>query len=327
MSHINRNIFKNIQVQIMRKLVLIFILILYSFNYAQSGSEILINGSPDNPVMNPVFSPDGNKIAYTKAGYKGIWIYDINTKSSKQITDEDAAGFAMKWSNDSKSILSRVAKYEDAKRLNAVKVFNVDVNESIQLTEYRTRMEYLPEWSDGDSKVILPTKESYETFSSGKPKLLYKNNNGKNVLLKYDKIVTQDLTNNDFQNIKPFEGAQYINLSISPDKNKVVFKVVGGNMYVMNLDGTGLTDLGQGNQPRWSFDSKKIIYIIAEDDGQEYTASDIYVINTDGTNKRNLTNTKDLIEMNPALSPNGKTLVYDEYKSGKIYFTKFEEGR
>lgn len=311
----------------MRKLILIFILILYSFNYAQLSSEILINGSPDNPVMCPVFSPDGSKIAYTKAGYKGLWIFDINTKSSKQITDEDAAGFAIKWSNDSKSILSRVAKYEGAKRLNAVKVFNVDKNESVQLTEYGARMEYLPEWSDGDAKVIVPTKESFETYSSGKPKLLYKNNNGKNVLLKYDRIVTQDLTRNDFEDIKPFEDAQYINLSISPDRNKVMFKVVGGNMYVMNLDGTELTDLGQGNQPRWAFDSKKIIYTITEDNGQEYTASDIYIINSDGTNKRKITDTKDLIEMNPALSPDGKTVVYDEYKSGKIYFTKFEEGR
>lgn len=311
----------------MRKHILIFILILYSFNYAQLRSEILINGSPDNPVMSPVFSPDGSKIAYTKAGYKGLWIFDINTKSSKQITDEDASGFAIKWSNDSKSILSRVAKYEGSKRLNAVKVFNVDENESVQLTDYRTRMEYLPEWSDGDSKVIVPTKESFETYSSGKPKLLYKNNNGKNVLLKYDRIVTQDFTSNDFEDIKPFEDAQYINLTISPDRNKVMFKVVGGNMYVMNLDGTELTDLGKGNQPRWALDSKKIIYTITEDNGQEYTASDIYIINSDGTNKRKITDTKDLIEMNPALSPDGKTIVYDEYKSGKIYFTKFEEGR
>lgn len=311
----------------MRKITLIIVLIFYYVINAQSSSQILINGSPDNPVISPVFSPDGNKIAYTKAGYKGIWVFDFSNKSSKQITEEDAAGFAIKWSNDSKSILSRVAKYENTKRLNAVKVFDVDANESIQLTEYRTRMEYLPEWSDGDSKVIIPTKESYETYSSGKPKLLYKNNNEKNVLLKYDRIITQDISSNEFQNIKPFEDAEYINLSLSPDRTKVLFKVVGGNMYVMNLDGTGLTDLGQGNQPRWSYDSKKIIYIIAEDNGDDYTASDIYLINADGTNKKNLTNTKDLIEMNPCLSPDGKTIVYDEYKSGKIYLTKFEEGR
>lgn len=311
----------------MRKITLILVLIFYYVINAQSSSQILINGSPDNPVVSPVFSPDGNKIAYTKAGYKGIWVFDISNRSSEQITEEDAAGFAMKWSNDSKSILSRVAKYENTKRLNAVKVFDVDANESIQLTEYRTRMEYLPAWSDGDSKVIIPTKESYETYSSGKPKLLYKNNNEKNVLLKYDRIITQDISTNEFQNIKPFEDAEYINLSLSPDRTKVLFKVVGGNMYVMNLDGTGLTDLGQGNQPRWSFDSDKIIYIIAEDNGDDYTASDIYLINANGTNKKNLTNTKDLIEMNPCLSPDGKTIVYDEYKSGKIYLTKFEEGR
>jgi Tol biopolymer transport system component len=310
----------------MKKYFLFVLLIFYSVGYAQLNNQVLISGSTNDPVMNPVFSPDGGKIGYTKAGYKGIWVYDLSTKSSKQISDEDAAGFAFKWSNDSKSILSRVAKYEDMKRLNAVKIFNIDSNESLQLTDYRTRMEYLPEWSDDDSKVILPTKESYETFSSGKPKLLYKNNNDKNVLLKYDKIVTQDISKNEFKNLKPFEDAEYINLSLSPDRSKVLFKVVGGNMFVMNPDGTNLTDLGNGNQPRWSFDSKKIIYVIAEDNGDDYTASDIYMINADGTNKRNLTNTKDLIEMNPCLSADGKNLVYDVYNIGSIYLKNIELG-
>jgi Tol biopolymer transport system component len=310
----------------MKKYFLFVLLIFYSVGYAQLNNQVLISGSTNDPVMNPVFSPDGGKIGYTKAGYKGIWVYDLSTKSSKQISDEDAAGFAFKWSNDSKSILSRVAKYEDMKRLNAVKIFNIDSNESLQLTDYRTRMEYLPEWSDGDSKVILPTKESYEIYSSGKPKLLYKNNNDKNVLLKYDKIVTEDISNNELNNLKPFEDAEYINLSLSPDRTKVLFKVVGGNMFVMNPDGTNLTDLGNGNQPRWSFDSKKIIYVIAEDNGDDYTASDIYMINADGTNKRNLTNTKDLIEMNPCLSPDGKNLVYDVYNIGSIYLKNIELG-
>jgi Tol biopolymer transport system component len=307
----------------------LFFLVCISFSVlttAQSRYQLLIEGTPEEAVMNPAYSPDGLKVAYTKAGYEGIWVFYIQTLETKQITDESSAGFGYKWSSDSKSILTRVAKYEEMKRMNTIKVFNIDSNESLQLTEHRTRMEYLPEWSDGDTKVILPTKESYEIYSSGKSKLLYKNNNQKNVLLKYDRIVSQDISNNEVLNINPFGDAEYIDLSLSPNRTKVLFKVVGGNMYVMNIDGTNLIDLGRGDQPSWSWGGNKIIYTIIEDDGHNFIASDIYLINADGTNKKNVTNTKDSIEMNPSLSPDNKTVVYDNYNDGSIYLMNIEEG-
>ena len=92
----------------------------------------------------------------------------------------------------------------------------------------------------------------------------------------------------------------------------------------MNIDGTNLTDLGKGNRPRWSFDGRKIIYMITKDDGHTFTASDIYSINTDGTEKKNLTNTDDLIELNPCFAPDGKSFVFDVYNDGSIYLMNIE---
>lgn len=311
----------------MKKYLIILFIFSFASSFAQYNSQLLINGSQTDPVMNPVFSPDGSKIAYTKASYKGIWIYNINTNSTEQISDEDAAGFTYKWSNDSKSILSRVAKYENLKRLNAVKIFDVESNSSNQITDYRVRMPYLPEWADGDSKVLLPTKEGVESFSSGKSAVLYKSGNDINILSKYDELVSKSNSNNVQKKIQPIKDAQYINSSLSPDRTKILFEVVGGNIYVMNNDGSGLVDLGKGNRPKWSLDGSKVVYMIAEDDGNDFTASDIYLINSDGSNKINLTNTNDLIEMNPSLSPDGKTVVYDEYNDGSIYLMNIEEGR
>lgn len=302
----------------------IFFLLFTSLLFAQSNSPIYLTGSIDDISMNAVFSPDGNKIAYTKAGYKGIWIYDLNTNSSKQITDEIAAGFAFKWSSDSKSILTRVAKYEDLKRYNAVKVFNIDLEVSSQLTDYKTMMPFLPEWTDGDSKVLLPTKDNFEIYLSGKPKLQYRNNNEKSFFLKDDKIFAENVNTNKLDFFEPIKDAQYINFSLSPDRTKIVLEVMGGNIFVMNVDGTNLTDLGKGNRPRWSSDSRKLIYMITEDDGQDYTASDIYTINTDGTQKINITNTKNRIEMNPCISPDGKKIVFDVYNDGSVYLMNIE---
>src|SRR5574338_1012227 len=131
-------------------LIIIFILI-SGLIFAQSESQMIIKGSVDDAVMNPVYSPDGSTIAYTGSGYNGIWIYNTQTKTTKQLTEEPAAGFAFKWSSDSRSILTRVAKYEDTRRFNAVKIFDVETGVSKLLTEYKSMMPYLPQWSDGDS--------------------------------------------------------------------------------------------------------------------------------------------------------------------------------
>ncbi|MFN3874183.1 MAG: hypothetical protein ACK4R9_14385, partial [Ignavibacterium sp.] len=109
---------------------------------------VKITGSAEDICMNPTISPNGELVAFTKAGYKGIWIFKFSDNSINQITDETAAGYAMQWSPDSKFILSRPAYYDGPIRYNAVKIYNVETAESIQLSDYRTKMPSLPQWSD-----------------------------------------------------------------------------------------------------------------------------------------------------------------------------------
>ena len=307
----------------MKKLFLFVFITFSMLTSAQSNYQLLIQGTPEDALMNPIYSPDGLKIAYTKSGYQGIWILNLQSKTTKQITDEAAAGFGYKWSADSKSILSRVAKYEDLKRFNAVKVFNIQTGESKQLSDYKTMMPYLPEWADGDSKVYLPLKSSDEVYVSG----IQKSSIITNDLITFEKnnkITVLDFINNSESNLEPIKDAQYINLSLSPDKMKMVFEVMGGNMFVVNTDGSNLIDLGKGNRPKWSSDSKKIIYMIAEDDGHKFTASDIYIINADGTGRANFTSTDGIIEMSPGFSPDGRSIVFENYNEGSIYLMNIE---
>jgi hypothetical protein len=307
----------------MKKFVLLVMMFSAGLISAQSTYQPLINGTIDDPIVSAVYSPDGSKIAYTKTGYKGIWVNDTRSNSKFQITDEDAAGFGFKWSSDSKSILTRVAKYEDGKRYNAVKIFDVESGKSLQLTDYKAMMPYLPNWMDGDTKVFLPAKDVNAILVSGKEK----NNSISNSILAFEKnnnIVIKNLADNTEKSFNVIMDAQYLNVSSSPDGAKVIFEVLGGNMFVINSDGTGLVDLGTGYRPRWSSDSKKIIYMITEDDGHDFIASDIFIINADGTQKRNLTNTIDLLEMNPAFTPDGKSVVFDVVNDGSIYLINIE---
>lgn len=311
----------------MKKFIFILLTILTSAaitNMAQNAGRVYLTGSLDDVSKNPVFSPDGNYLAYTKAGYNGIFIYDINNKSFLQLTDEPSAGFAFKWSSDSKHLLTRTARYENIRRYNSVKVFNVVTGSSDQLSGESTYMPYLPEWLPGNDKVLLPGQESVDYFETG-----IELNNSENVepivvYSLYDRFVIRNISNSSETILQPLNNQQYLNVTLSPDRSKIVFEVYGGNMYVINVDGSQLIDLGIGYNPKWTFDSKQIVYMIAEDDGHNFTSSDIYLINADGTNKRNITNTKDVIELNPSISPDGKTLAYESYTDGAIYLMNLD---
>ncbi|OGU70139.1 MAG: hypothetical protein A2V93_05785 [Ignavibacteria bacterium RBG_16_34_14] len=311
----------------MKKIFYIYLLLCTSFIIPVNAQSLKnpnvekLFGEVGQIFMSPVWSPNGSMIAFTSSGYKGIWIINLKNKNVKQITNETAAGFALKWSDDSKSILTRVARYEGVRRYNAVKIFNVETGETNQLTDYRTMMPGLPDFALADEKVIMYGKDKLEIFDSGIEAESNKklNSSQKIVYLRDDKIAVEDITTSQLEIFEPVKGERVLNLQVSPDGNKVAFEIIGGDMYIMNVDGTGLTDLGKGYRPKWSPDNRYIVYMITEDDGHQILSSDIYTIRIDGTEKINLTNTDNKLEMNPDWSPDGRSIVFDILDEGAIY--------
>jgi Tol biopolymer transport system component/serine/threonine protein kinase/tetratricopeptide (TPR) repeat protein len=109
--------------------------------------------------------------------------------------------------------------------------------------------------------------------------------------------------------------------AVSPDGREIAFasnrapsKITSGgrtfNLYLMNIDGTNLRRLTAHpfteTEPDWSPDGKKIAFTRTNEKGKP----DIFVINADGSDPMNLTNTPDVAESLPAWSPDGKSIAY-----------------
>ena len=109
----------------------------------------------------------------------------------------------------------------------------------------------------------------------------------------------------------------------SPDGSKIAFTMIlptgAGDVFVVNRDGTGLTQLTDDeeseDQPAWSPDGSKIAYRSFELDRE----GDIFVMNANGTAKTNLT--PDPLpgitdEGNPAWAPDGARIAYRSTSGG-----------
>ena len=72
-------------------------------------------------------------------------------------------------------------------------------------------------------------------------------------------------------------------------------------IWTSDLNGGNLTQLREGIYPRWSPDGKKIVF---------QHKKEIWLIDSDGTNLMQLTNTENIIESLPSFSADGKKIVY-----------------
>jgi len=309
----------------MQKLILLLICISLAIS-ASDGLKVVsepvkLIGGDGSYFMHPLWSPDGSLIAFTGANYQGLWVMNSNGSGVRQITDEPAAGYGFEWSSNSKAIVSRVAKYEGKYRYNALKVFDFEKDTARLLTDYKTLMPGLPHWADMDEKVYMCGRGKLEIFDSGKKAtVLQKQSANKQIyFLKGDHIAVVNITTKEYKVFEPIKGRRYINMFVSPDRSKIAFEVIGGNLYAMNIDGTGLVDLGEGHRPRWAPDSQHLVYMITEDDGHQYLSSDIYSIKIDRSEKLRLTSTDDKLEMDPSWSPDGKKIAFGVMGEGAIY--------
>ena len=124
----------------------------------------------------------------------------------------------------------------------------------------------------------------------------------------------------------------------SPDGRKIAFLSrrdgTGADVFVMNADGSDQRNLTRkpGNEvaPAWSPDGRAIVFSAVPPGqplwvGNSRSASgpyrDVYVMNADGSDQRNLTHTTEAEEWAGGWSPDGRTIAFSAYdgRSNRIF--------
>jgi Tol biopolymer transport system component len=216
---------------------------------------------------NPVWSPDGSKIAFAVAPDYGreheIYVMNADGSSIIRLTNNTVDDISPAWSPDG-GMIAFVSSDESLG--NGIYVMNVDGSNLARLTNTDRRGES-PSWSPNGRSILF---SAYDGVS----RIYIMDSNGEN---------QRPLTNNQYwSNFSP---------RWSPNGNKITFSSSQHGLeeiYVMNSDGSNEVRLTNNRnydgQPTWSPDGNKIAFTSNRD-----ARFEIYVMDIDSTNQTRLT--------------------------------------
>lgn len=133
---------------------------------------------------------------------------------------------------------------------------------------------------------------------------------------KNNDIYTIDYDGSDLKNLTNTPDEQEIKPGLSYDGKNILFKIRKGNQtedYVMSIEGNEKKRLSEGELRNVKIRNKNISpdekWILSQQNNDQ--GRDIFVMETNGCNLRNLTNTPNLYESNPSWSSDGTKIVFE----------------
>lgn len=274
----------------MKKSLLLFSAIMLSASslMAQSKADgeprLLIKSSQS--LMAPVWSPDGSKIAVTGDNYIGIWVANADGSNLNQVSEALGAGYKMNW-QDAQTIVSTPYTMHDGLRM--VRIENVNV-ETLEISE------------------VAAAQRGF------RPSKVMKNVNLLRIMCDQPAEATRLIPS-----LEKYAGKMVINPALSPDGKKIAFQIVSYGLFVCDVDGANLKSFGKGAYPSWAPNSRDLMFARIQDNGERFTSSDLFSVNTESGVEVNLTPNSDVIPITLSVSPDGSKVAFDNDVDGNIY--------
>jgi TolB protein len=311
-----------------RKICLVTVLMMFSLSMLARGEGLRVTGEPveltsGQPyLMQPLWSPQGDRLAAAGENYHGLWIVGRDGGAPQQVSDGLGAGFLPAWDPDGSRIACRLSRIENQRKYSTIAVYDLGRNTATELTEYVKEVG-LPRWIESGGGLFYIQDGRARTVQA--PGAAKRTSAGEDIIVtvQNDAIAIQRPPWEEPEILKPVED-RILWAELSPDGERIAFEIIGAELFVVGLDGTDLVSLGRGERPRWSPDGRWIAYMITEDDGYRMLSSDIYAIGRDGGGRTAVTQTADRLEMNPCWSPDGGAIACDTRGEGIILLVPVE---
>ncbi len=276
--------------------------------FAEDNSGTLLNLQRltyDRDSIAPAFSPqDGTMLAFTKQKYQGLYLLQMKRTLAagehpvaveKTLRSGNKTGFGFSWAGNGKHIVFR----EDQEAGAQAGMVDVRTNEFTPLSEV-------------SEEVSTPTANQQGIFFS-------QSNQAKRLPLPGMRQSAANLTPPIVEDgghitvngkLAHPETEQCWLPQLSPDGSKLSMECWGG-LFVYVLKTQQRHFLDAGTSASWAADSTHLVYEQTQDDGHSVTASDVFYINYDGSNKILLSGDLKDIVRRPSLSPDQRKLAID----------------
>ncbi len=259
-------------------------------------------------------SPDGKKLLVTTLNSKGLYLLNIRGGKTRTISELAGAGYGPVFSPDGRYICFKSDEFSNKLRVSSLQKIDLTTGETETL-EKNSRN--LPQPLAAGNNVVY--------MANGLHQVKGFQDNGLKSTEKETYVMIEDLglvlyINAVKKTLNPGGNGSYIWASLSPDKTKILYYLVGKGTFICDLEGNILSSPGKLNAPKW-LTNQVIVGMDDKDDGDKVISSEIVAWSVASGKKIDLTSTAERNEMFPYPFPNGKKIAF-RTPEGELYIMK-----